>query len=238
MKSLVVIPTYNEAANIRKVIEKTLSVDENVEVLVVDDNSPDHTGSIVEEAFADNPRVHQLSRNRKMGLGTAYIEGFKWAVPGDYDFIFEMDADLSHDPNEIPHFLEAARDADLVIGSRYVEGGGVVNWPIRRLILSYGANLYARLVTGLPVYDCTSGFKCFHREVLENLGLDSFHSDGYSFQIEMNYRVWKKGFRIKEIPVIFVDRTVGQSKMSRAIILEAVWIVWKLKLSSLLRRFR
>ena len=236
MKSLVIIPTYNEAANIVEVVEKTLRADENVDVLVVDDNSPDLTGELVESAFNGNSRVHLLPRPEKAGLGTAYVEGFKRALAGEYDLIFEMDADLSHDPAEIPNFLTAAKDTDLIIGSRYVEGGGVVNWPIRRLILSYGANLYARLVTGLPVKDCTAGFKCYRRKVLEALDLDSSHSDGYSFQIEMKFRVWKKGFRLKEIPIIFVDRTVGQSKMSRMIIWEAVWVVWKLKIMSLLGR--
>lgn len=234
MKSLVIIPTYNEKDNIGKIIPLVLKQDPDIEVLVVDDNSPDGTGKIVSELTATNRRVKLIQRMKKSGLGTAYLTGFQYALQNGYDYIFEMDSDFSHDPAYLPYFLSAIQEADLVLGSRYIKGVNVVNWPISRLILSYYANVYARWVTGLPVKDSTGGFKCFKREVLEKIGLDRIHSNGYAFQIEMSFRAWKKGFKIKEIPIIFVDRREGESKMSKKIVREAVWMVWKLRLLSLL----
>ena len=232
-KTLVVTPTYNEAENIERFISQVLAQGTEIEVLVVDDNSPDGTGDIVEKIRSANPRVHQIRRSGKMGLGTAYVEGFKYAITQRYDYVFEMDADFSHNPDEIPRFLQKMASCDLVVGSRYTNGVRVVNWPIRRLILSYTANLYTRIVTGLPIKDATGGFKCFKREVLEAINLDRVHSNGYAFQIEMNFKVWNKGFRVCEQPIIFVDRQSGVSKMSRSIVYEAVFMVWKLKILSL-----
>jgi dolichol-phosphate mannosyltransferase len=231
---LVVVPTYNERENIERVFAELLSLDVDLHVLVVDDNSPDGTGRFVDEYAGREPRVHVIHRAGKMGLGSAYIEGFKWALKEtDAKFVFEMDADFSHDPKAIPQFLAKTGDADLVIGSRYLEGITVMNWPLRRLALSVGANIYTRIVTGMPVKDATGGFKCFRREVLEALPLDKIKSDGYSFQIELNFLAWKRKFRIVEIPIIFVDRQQGASKMSRRIIYEAVFLVWKLRFASI-----
>lgn len=235
-RSLVIIPTYNERDNVADVIRRVLRQAENLDVLVVDDNSPDGTGSIVAEIADNESRVDLIRRSGKLGLGTAYVDGFKYALARDYQYIFEMDADLSHDPDEIPNFLKAIRHADLVIGSRYIDGVKVVNWPLSRLILSYGASMYTRLITGLPVKDTTSGFKCFRRQVLESINLDNIKSGGYSFQIEMKWKTWMKGFRLKEIPIIFVDRTIGKSKMSKDIVWEAVLIVWKLFFAGLFHR--
>ncbi len=229
-RALVIIPTFNERENITRLIEQVLGKDTRLEVLVVDDGSPDGTGTLVDELAARNPRVHVLHRPSKMGLGTAYIAGFRWALERDYTYVFEMDADFSHDPAHLPQFLEAVRDADLVLGSRYQDGRvTVVNWPMGRLLLSYSANIYARVVTGLPLFDSTGGFKCFRRHVLESIRLDRVKSNGYAFQIEMSFRAWKRGFRIVEIPIVFVDRTEGQSKMSKRIVREAVWMVWRLR---------
>jgi dolichol-phosphate mannosyltransferase len=229
-RGLVIIPTYNERDNIARLIDQVLARDERLDVLVVDDGSPDGTGAIVDHIKAANPRVDVIHRPNKLGLGTAYIEGFKWALARHYEFVFEMDADFSHDPAHLPQFLEALEGADLVLGSRYRNGRvTVVNWPIGRLLLSYAANVYARVVTGLQLFDSTGGFKCFRRAVLEALELDAVRSSGYAFQIEMNFRTWKKGFRIAEIPIVFVDRTEGQSKMSKKIVREAVWMVWRLR---------
>jgi dolichol-phosphate mannosyltransferase len=229
-RSLVIIPTYNERENITKIIPAVLAQDENLDVLIVDDGSPDGTGAIVDQVAAENPRVHALHRSGKLGLGTAYVAGFKWALDHDYEFIFEMDADFSHNPEVIPRFLAAIQNADLVLGSRYQNGQiNVVNWPMSRLFLSYSANIYARRVTGLQVFDATGGFKCFRRRVLEAIDLDDVRSNGYAFQIEMTFRAWKKGFRIMEIPIVFVDRTEGTSKMSKKIVREAVWMVWRLR---------
>jgi dolichol-phosphate mannosyltransferase len=236
MRSLVIIPTYNEKENISKIIPLVLQQDPKMEVLVVDDNSPDGTGKIVQKLMTNDSRINLIQRERKSGLGTAYIAGFRYALENGYDYIFEMDSDFSHDPAYIPDFLQAISDADLVLGSRYIKGVNVVNWPITRLLLSFYANVYARWVTGLPVKDSTGGFKCFKREVLEKVGLDNIHSNGYAFQIEMSFRVWKKGFKLKEIPIIFVDRRVGESKMSKRIVREAIWMVWKLRILSLLGR--
>jgi dolichol-phosphate mannosyltransferase len=233
-RALVIVPTFNERENISRLIDAVLSQDPRVEVLVVDDGSPDGTGEIVDARAAEDTRVHVIHRAKKLGLGTAYLAGFKWALEHDYEFIFEMDADFSHDPGHIPQFLESVRDADLVLGSRYREGKvTVVNWPIARLILSYSANLYARFVTGLPLFDATGGFKCFRRRVLETIDLADVRSNGYAFQIEMSFRAWRKGFRIVEIPIVFVDRTEGESKMSKRIVREAIWMVWRLRLWSL-----
>jgi dolichol-phosphate mannosyltransferase len=233
-RALVIVPTFNERENISRLIDAALAQDPCVDVLVVDDGSPDGTGAIVDARAAEDPRVHIIHRARKLGLGTAYLAGFKWALEREYEFIFEMDADFSHDPGHIPQFLESARDADLVLGSRYREGKvTVVNWPISRLILSYSANIYARFVTGLPLFDATGGFKCFRRRVLQAVDLDDVRSNGYAFQIEMSFRAWRKGFRIVEIPIVFVDRTEGESKMSKRIVREAIWMVWRLRLWSI-----
>lgn len=229
-RALVIVPTYNERENVRRLIESVLAQDERIDMLIVDDGSPDGTGSIVAEIGASNPRVHLLSRPKKMGLGTAYVAGFRWALARDYAYVLEMDADFSHDPAHLPQFLAAIENTDLVLGSRYQEGRvTVVNWPINRLILSYMANVYARAITGLHVWDATGGFKCFRRSVLESIDLDHVRSNGYAFQIEMTFRAVRKHFRIAEIPIVFVDRTEGTSKMSPHIVREAVWMVWRLR---------
>jgi dolichol-phosphate mannosyltransferase len=236
-KALVIVPTYNERENIIGLIDRVLAQDPNVDVLVVDDGSPDGTGQLVDERAAQDNRVHAIHREKKLGLGTAYLAGFRWALERDYEFVFEMDADFSHDPGHVPQFLESARDADLVLGSRYRDGRvTVVNWPIGRLLLSYFANVYARAVTGLQVFDATGGYKCFRRRVLEAIDLTDVRSNGYAFQIEMSFRAWKLGFRIVEIPIVFVDRSEGVSKMSRKIVREAVWMVWRLRWWSIARR--
>ena len=233
-RALVIVPTYNERENITRLIGSILEQDPRLEILVVDDGSPDGTGEIVDGLVQHETRVHILKRPRKMGLGTAYIAGFRWALQESYDFVFEMDADFSHDPAHLSQFLSAIEDADLVLGSRYRNGKvTVVNWPIKRLLLSYFANVYARVVTGLPVWDATGGFKCFRRKVLEAIDLSHVRSNGYAFQIEMSFRAWRKHFKIVEIPIVFVDRTEGQSKMSRAIVREAIWMVWRLRLWAL-----
>jgi dolichol-phosphate mannosyltransferase len=206
-------------------------------MLIVDDASPDGTGELADVMASGSSRLHVLHRAGKLGLGTAYLAGFKWGIERGYDWLFEMDADFSHDPAHLPHFIEALENADVVIGSRYLEGRvTVVNWPITRLLLSWFANVYARTITGLPIADATAGFKAFRREVLEAIPLDRVESEGYAFQIEMNMRAWKKGFEIVEIPIVFVDRTTGESKMSKRIIREAVWKVWKLRVLAMLGR--
>lgn len=230
MKGVVVIPTYNEAENAGRIVPLVLARDPGLSVLVVDDSSPDGTAGIVRALPEFGRRVHLLSRPQKSGLGPAYIAGFQWTLANtDADVVFEMDADFSHDPAALDEFLREIRDHDVVLGSRYLNGVTVVNWPLRRLILSVGANIYARLVTGMPIKDSTGGFKCFRREVLQALPLDRIKSDGYSFQIEVNYHCWRRGFRIKEIPIMFVDRRVGISKMSRRIVWEAIWMVLALR---------
>jgi dolichol-phosphate mannosyltransferase len=236
VKALVIIPTFNEAENIPTLVPRVLEQDPGLEVLVVDDNSTDGTGDRVEEMRVSEPRLHCLHRPAKMGLGTAYVDGFRYALERDYELVFEMDADFSHDPDSLPAFLEAAREADLVVGSRYLHGVTVVNWPLSRLILSYGANLYTRIVTWMPLKDATGGFKCFRRATLEAIDLDRVHSDGYGFQIEMNYKVWRKGLRVREIPILFVDRRVGVSKMNKKIVWEAMWLVWRLRIQALIGR--
>jgi dolichol-phosphate mannosyltransferase len=234
MKSLIIIPTYNERENIERIVPRVLGQDPSINVLIVDDNSPDGTGQIADNMAEKDDRIFVIHRQNKSGLGTAYITGFKFALQKDYDLVFEMDCDFSHDPKYIPHFLEAIQDVDLVLGSRYISGVNVINWPMSRLLLSYYANVYSRIITGLPVRDATGGFKCFRREVLEAIDLDEVKSNGYSFQIEMSFRAWKKGFKIKEIPIVFEDRKEGQSKMSKKIVREAVWMVWRLRLWSIL----
>jgi dolichol-phosphate mannosyltransferase len=230
-RALVVIPTYNEAINLPQIVPIALAQDPRLDVLVVDDNSPDGTGKIADELARANPRIHTIHREGKLGLGTAYIVGFKWALERQYDFVFEMDADFSHDPAHLKEFLKAIEDADVVLGSRYLNGKvTVVNWPMGRLMLSYLANIYARMFTGLRIWDLTGGFKCFRRRVLETIDLSQVVSNGYAFQIEMSVRAWRKGFKIREIPIVFVDRTLGQSKMNKAIVREAVWKVPRLRL--------
>lgn len=236
MRALVAIPTYNEKENLEKIVPVVLAQDVCLEVLVVDDNSPDGTGQIADRLAQANPRVHVLHREKKSGLGQAYLAAFRWALEHGYDLVFEMDADFSHDPKYLKDFLVAIKEADLVIGSRYISGVNVINWPMGRLLLSYYANVYTRLVTGLPLRDATGGFKCYRRKVLETIDLAAVRSNGYSFQIEVSFRAWKKGFRLREIPIIFIDRQAGTSKMSKKIVREAVWIVWRLRLWSLLGR--
>jgi dolichol-phosphate mannosyltransferase len=233
MKTLIIVPTYNELENLPKLLPEVLSKDSNIDVLIIDDNSPDGTAAFVENEIKKNNRIHLIKRESKQGLGTAYIAGFKYALQKDYQLIFEMDADFSHDPNEIPRFLKEINTADVVLGSRYKNGVNVINWPMRRLLLSWFANFYTRLITGMPLHDATGGFKCFKREVLEAINFEHVKSNGYAFQIEMNFKAWKQGFRIKEIPIIFVDRVKGNSKMSKKIVREAVFMVWKLRFKSI-----
>ncbi len=236
-RALVIVPTYNERFNIARLIPAILAQDPSLEILVVDDASPDGTGALVDGIATNNARVHVIHREGKLGLGTAYIAGFRWALERKYDLVFEMDADFSHNPERLPEFLEAIRASDVVLGSRYQDGHvNVVNWPMSRLFLSYAANIYARFVTGLPIFDTTGGFKCFRRNVLESIDLNSVKSNGYAFQIEMSYRAWKRGFRLVEIPIIFVDRAEGVSKMSKKIVREAIWMVWRLRWWSLTGR--
>jgi len=234
-ESLVIVPTYNEKDNIQTVVERVNALGVDIDILVVDDNSPDGTAEIVKELQTKYENLHLMERVGKLGLGSAYVAGFRWALKRDYEYILEMDADLSHNPFDIPRLINRAKEGyDVVIGSRYCNGVNVIHWPIKRLILSYGANKYTRMVTGLPIKDCTSGFKCYRREVLESIDLERIKSSGYSFQIEMKFRAWKKGFSLVEVPIIFEERSEGRSKMTKAIIYEAVFMVWKLKILSLL----
>jgi dolichol-phosphate mannosyltransferase len=228
-KILIIVPTYNEKENLPLLVGQVLEVVPQVEILVVDDNSPDGTGELADGLAQKDKRIHVLHRAGKQGLGRAYAAGFKWAIANGYDLIFEMDCDFSHRPEHLPEFLDAARDADLVLGSRYIKGGGTQGWGLSRKIISGGGNLYARTVLGLPYRDLTGGFKCFRRHVLEALDLDNLLSFGYCFQIELTFRTHRKGFRIKEIPILFPDRTRGQSKMSGKIFKEAFFTVWKLR---------
>lgn len=233
---LVILPTYNESQNLPRIVPMILAQDPRLEILVVDDNSPDGTGRLANDLAGVNPRVHVLHRPKKEGLGRAYLAGFAWGLEHGVDLMFEMDADFSHDPKFLKDLIAAAGTADLVAGSRYKTGVNVINWPMPRLLLSYGANLYARWITGLPLTDLTAGFKCFRKEVLAALPLEKIRSNGYAFQIEMSYRAWKKGFRLEEIPIVFTDRVEGSSKMSKAIVREGVWIVWWLRISNLFGR--
>ena len=230
MKTLVISPTYNEKKNIKALVEQVLNPNPDYHLLVIDDNSPDGTASAVKELQTEFSNLHLEERPGKAGLGAAYIYGFKWALERDYEAVVQMDADLSHDPGDVPRLVKQLEAHDLVIGSRYIHGVSVVNWPIRRLILSYGANLYSSIVTGMPLKDSTGGFKAWRREVLETVQLDQVRSQGYSFQIEMNLRTWRRGFTIIEEPIIFADRTIGESKMSKTIMYEAIWMVWRLRI--------
>ncbi|HNQ40018.1 MAG TPA: polyprenol monophosphomannose synthase [Candidatus Cloacimonas sp.] len=238
MKTLVIIPTYNEIENIEHILEQVLAKSETIEVLVIDDNSPDGTALRVKFMQSSEPRIHLLERPGKMGLGSAYVTGFKYALEQGYDYIMEMDADFSHNPEDIPRLLDTAKKYDLVIGSRYCDGVNIIHWPIKRLLISYFASKYVRTITRMPVKDPTSGFKCFRRKVLESIDLDKILSDGYAFQIEMNFKAWVKGFRIKEIPIVFTERLNGVSKMSRKIVWEAAWMVWRLEMMKILRRLK
>jgi dolichol-phosphate mannosyltransferase len=233
---LVILPTYNESRNLPQILPAVLSQDPRIEVLIVDDNSPDGTGRMADLLAATIARVHVLHRTEKQGLGRAYLAGFGWGIERGFDLLFEMDADFSHDPRSLCDFIEAVATADLIVGSRYKTGVNVINWPMTRLMLSIGANLYARIVTGVPLSDSTGGFKCFRRRVLEAIPFDQVRSNGYAFQIEMSFRAWRKGFRLLEVPIIFTDRVEGHSKMSRRIIWEAIWMVWWLRLAALFRR--
>jgi len=233
---MIIVPTYNEKDNIDRLLSRLMELPFGLHVLIVDDGSPDGTADIVKSWMAREPRIHLLQRPGKMGLGSAYRDGFRYALGQKAEYIFEMDADFSHDPAEIKNFLAMAEQADVVLGSRYLNGISVVNWPLQRLLLSYFANVYTRWVTGLPLRDATGGFKCFRRRALEGIRLDRVKSDGYGFQIEMSYRCWKKGFTIREIPILFVDRLAGVSKMSRKIVYEAAFMVWRLRWLSLIGR--
>jgi len=235
-RGLVIIPTYNEAENIERVIHGVFDQALPVDILVVDDGSPDGTASLVNAMMAEENRLHLLERTGKMGLGSAYLAGMTWALERNYAYIFEMDADLSHDPHHLSDLYWALREHCVVLGSRYVKGVNVINWPMSRLLLSWFANLYARIVTGLPVHDATSGFKGFRREALEAIDFERVRSDGYSFQIEMVFRAWKQGCDVHEVPITFIERRSGISKMSRGVIWEAVWMVWYLRWLSLIGR--
>ena len=230
MKTLIISPTYNEIKNIKSLVKQVFDLDPGYHLLIVDDNSPDGTALKVKELQSTYPNLHLEERPGKAGLGTAYLFGFKWALENNYDHIVQMDADLSHDPKDVPRLVSRLKDHDLVIGSRYVNGVSVVNWPIRRLILSYGANMYSRFITGMPINDGTGGFKAWRGTLLNDIELKKVRSQGYSFQIEMNFRSWRLGARIKEEPIIFVDRTIGESKMSKSIMYEAIWMVWRLRI--------
>ena len=235
--TLIILPTYNERENLPRMAAKLLSLPVPVDVLVVDDDSPDGTGKIADELAAQHPQIHVLHRTEKNGLGRAYIAGFKWALEKNYEFIFEMDCDFSHDPDEVPNFLKAVQDADLVLGSRYEGGIRVINWPLKRLMLSRFAGKYVKVVTGMPFSDPTGGYKCFRRRALQAIDLDGVQSNGYSFQIELTHKLWRQGFKIVEVPIIFTDRAEGHSKMSGHIVTEALWMVWKLWLQNGLRRW-
>ncbi len=237
-RALVVLPTYNEWENLPQIVPAILAQDPRLEVLVVDDGSPDGTGELADAIAKDEPRVHVLHRTAKAGLGRAYLAGFAWALQRDYRYIFEMDADFSHDPMALPTFLREIQEADLVLGSRYATGVNVINWPMSRLLLSWFANKYVRWITRLPLTDATGGYKCFRREVLAAIPLDRVRSNGYAFQIEMSYRASCQGFRLKEIPIVFVDRVEGHSKMNKVIVREAVWMVWWLRIEALLGKLK
>jgi dolichol-phosphate mannosyltransferase len=235
-KTVVIVPTYNERDNLPSLMQRLMAQQIVIEVLVVDDNSPDGTGQLADEIASRNPLVHVLHRTEKKGLGRAYCAGFKWALERDYEFIFEMDGDFSHNPDEIPNFLRAAQDADLVLGSRYSRGIRVINWPLKRLLLSMGAAKYVQFITGMPISDPTGGYKCFRRRALLSIDLDAVRSNGYSFQIEMTHKLWRQGMKIVEVPITFTDRFLGSSKMSAKIVREALWMVWRLLLQNKFRR--
>jgi dolichol-phosphate mannosyltransferase len=236
LKTLVVVPTYNERENLPSLVQRVFAQPLRLELLIVDDNSPDGTGKLADELAAAHPLLHVMHRAEKNGLGRAYIAGFKWALARDYEFVMEMDGDFSHNPDDIPKFVDAARQSDLVLGSRYRHGIRVINWPLRRLMLSMGAGKYVRAITGMPFSDPTGGFKCFRRRALLSLDLESVRSNGYSFQIEMTHRIWRQGMAVAEVPIIFTDRFQGSSKMSGKIVREALWMVWSLWFQNGLRR--
>ena len=234
---LVIVPTYDEADNLPRIVPAILDQDPRIDVLVVDDHSPDGTGDLADDLSRESDRVHVIHRSGKQGLGRAYLEGFRWGLERDYTLLFEMDADFSHRPSALPHFIDKARDFDVVLGSRYLDGRvTVINWPMRRLLVSYFGSWYARFVTRLPVRDATGGFNCWRREVLESLDFERVASNGYTFQIELKLRAWRKGFTITEIPIVFEERESGESKMSKKIVREAIWKVWKLRLLDLIGR--
>ncbi|MCK4353551.1 polyprenol monophosphomannose synthase [candidate division WOR-3 bacterium] len=235
MRVLIIIPTYNEIENIERLIKTLFSIIPEVNILVIDDNSRDGTGEYVEKLSHNDKRVNIIHRPKKLGLGTAYKLGFKHAIQKGYDYVFEMDADFSHNPEDVPRLLEKIKDCDLIIGSRYSDGVSVINWPMSRLLLSYFANIYAKIVTGVPIRDLTSGFKCYRLKVLKGIPLSQIHSDGYGFQIETVFWAYRRGFKVKEMSIIFTDRLQGTSKMSKNIVWEAFWIVWRLKIYSLLK---
>ncbi|HEX3928392.1 MAG TPA: polyprenol monophosphomannose synthase [Gemmatimonadales bacterium] len=235
-QALVIVPTYNECENLPQIVPRILAEDPRFDILVVDDSSPDGTGELADQMATANPRVHVLHRAAKQGLGRAYLAGFAWALEHSYTHVFEMDADLSHDPKYLIRLLDATAEADLVLGSRYEGGVNVINWPMSRLLLSWFANKYVRWVTGLPLTDATGGFKCFRREVLAAIPLDRVRSNGYAFQIEMSYRAARKGFRLKEVPIVFTDRAEGRSKMNGRIVREAIWMVPWLRMQAILGR--
>jgi len=232
--TLIIIPTYNEMENIKTLTHDILELYPNVNILVVDDNSPDGTAKYIKSLMEKDKRIHLLWREKKMGLGTAYVAGFKYMLENNYEYAVQMDADYSHDPRDIKKFFDKVGEYDLIIGSRYKTGVNVINWPMQRLLLSYFANIYTRIITGLPIHDGTGGFKCFKRKVLASINLSKITSNGYSFQIEMNFKAWKKGARITEVPIIFTDRVQGKSKMSKKIVYEAIFMVWKLRFYSML----
>ena len=237
VKALVISPTYNENKNILELINRISETSNLIDILIIDDNSPDGTAKLVKEIMQENNHINILERDKKLGLGTAYCTGFLWAIERGYDLIIQMDADLSHNPEDISRLIDEASSADLIIGSRYIEGVNVINWPMHRLLLSYFANWYARLLIRFPIKDSTGGYKCFRRKVLQSIDLTKIRSEGYSFQIEMNFLVWIKGFKISEIPIVFTDRTVGESKMNRAIVIEAVWMVPKLLMKKIFKLY-
>ena len=237
-QTLIIVPTYNERENLPRIVPRLLSLSVKVDVLVVDGNSSDGTGQVADELAAKHAEVHVLHETNKSGLGRAYLAGFKWALERGYEFVFEMDGDVSHDPDDVPKFLEAAskQNADLVLGSRYTGGVRVLNWPLKRLLLSRCAGIYVWLITGMPFTDPTGGYKCFRRRALQAINLDAVKSDGYSFQIEMTHRLWRAGFRVVEVPITFTERVEGSSKLTRHIINEAFWMVWRLWLQNIFRR--
>jgi len=236
MRTLVIIPTYNEKDNIERIINAVLKQDDSIDVLIIDDNSPDKTADIVKRMMASSQRINIIERPKKLGLGTAYVLGFKYAIEKGYDFVFEMDADFSHDPEDIKRFLTEIQTNDLVIGSRYCNGVSVVNWPMKRLLLSYFANIYAKVITGVPIDDLTGGFKCYRVSFLKNIDLTKIKSDGYAFQIEIDVKIYKNNGKVKEIPIIFRDRVDGYSKMNKKIIWEAFWLVWRLRILTILKK--
>jgi len=238
MKVIVISPTYNESKNIAKLVKIVFTINSDYHLLIVDDNSPDGTADIVEKLQKKYKNLHLEKRPGKAGLGTAYCYGFKWSIENEFDVMVQIDADMSHDPFEIPKMVELLKHNDYIIGSRYCDGVSVVRWPIRRLILSYGANLYSKIVTGMPISDATGGYKVWKKQVLNSIKLDTIRSQGYSFQIEMNYRAWKNGFKFKEHPIIFMDRTIGESKMSKQIVWEAIFMVWRLRFSNLFGKIK